>query len=128
VQTARRILLEGLEIEKRMDVVGEDAIQMPDYVTYLKKELFDFSYLQQNAFDQEDVYCPMDRQVELMKVYDKIFASPFLFKNHDTARKSFLGLQNELKNLNYTAFRSESYQENKSRIEKRIEEMLDTCK
>jgi V/A-type H+-transporting ATPase subunit A len=128
VQTARKILLEGLEIEKRMDVVGEDAIQMPDYVTYLKKELFDFSYLQQNAFDQEDVYCPMDRQVELMKVYDKIFASPFLFKNHDTARKSFLSLQNELKNLNYTAFRSDSYQENKSRIEKRIEEMLDTCK
>jgi V/A-type H+-transporting ATPase subunit A len=128
VDTARKILMEGLEIEKRMDVVGEDAIQMSDYVTYLKKELFDFSYLQQNAFDQEDVYCPLERQIELMKLYDEIFASPYLFKNHDSARKSFIGLQNDLKNLNYTAFRSDSYLEGKARIEKRIEEMLDVCK
>jgi V/A-type H+-transporting ATPase subunit A len=128
VDTAQKILLEGLEIEKRMDVVGEDAIQMSDYVTYLKKELFDFAYLQQNAFDQEDVYCPMDRQIEMMEIYSKIFASPFMFKNHDLARKSFIILQNDLKNLNYAAFRSESYLDGKMKIEKRIQEMLDVCK
>jgi V/A-type H+-transporting ATPase subunit A len=128
VDTAKKILLEGLEIEKRMDVVGEDAILMSDYVTYLKKELFDFAYLQQNAFDQQDVYCPLDRQIEIMEIYDQIFASPFNFKSHDLARKSFILLQNELKNLNYTAFRSDSYLDGKSKIEKRIQEMLDVCK
>ncbi len=128
VHMAQKVLLEGLEIEKRMDVVGEDAIQMSDYVTYLKKELFDFAYLQQNAFDQEDVYCPIDRQMEMMQLYDRIFASPFLFKNHDLARKSFLGLQNEMKNLNYTAFRSDAYADGKMKIENRIEEMLNVCK
>ncbi|MFZ4773652.1 MAG: V-type ATP synthase subunit A [Chlamydiia bacterium] len=128
VEMAQRILLEGLEIEKRMDVVGEDAIQMSDYITYLKKELFDFAYLQQNAFDQEDVYCPIDRQIEIMELYNRIFGSPFLFKNHDAARKAFVGLQNDLKNLNYTAFRSDSYSDGKMKIENRIDEMLDVCK
>ena len=58
VKKAARILREGDEIGKRMEVVGEEGISFNDMITYLKSELYEFSYLQQNAFDKEDAYCP----------------------------------------------------------------------
>ncbi len=30
-------------------------------IIYLKSELYDFCYLQQNAFDKEDAYCPLEQ-------------------------------------------------------------------
>ncbi len=65
VQTAMNFLIEGDEIGKRMEVVGEEGTTIEDMVTYLKSVLFDFAYLQQNAFDKEDAYCPLKRQVAL---------------------------------------------------------------
>ncbi len=42
-----------------MEVVGEEGTALEDMIIYLKAELYDFSYLQQNAFDKEDAYCPL---------------------------------------------------------------------
>ena len=49
VRKARDFLFKGHEIGKRMEVVGEEGIVLNDMVTYLKAELYDFSYLQQNC-------------------------------------------------------------------------------
>lgn len=65
VKQASRFLEEGAEIGKRIEVVGEEGISMEDMEIFLKSELYDFCYLQQNAFDAEDCYCPFDRQIEL---------------------------------------------------------------
>jgi V/A-type H+-transporting ATPase subunit A len=54
VKRANRILHQGSEIGKRMEVVGEEGIAMEDMIVYLKSELYDFCYLQQNAFDKEE--------------------------------------------------------------------------
>ena len=63
VRQANRLLHQGNEIGKRMEVVGEEGIAIPDMVVFLKSELYDFAYLQQNAFDAEDAYCPLQRQI-----------------------------------------------------------------
>ena len=34
-----------------------------DMIIFLKSELYEFCYLQQNAFDKEDAYCPLERQI-----------------------------------------------------------------
>lgn len=109
VQRADRILREGNEIGKRMEVVGEEGTALNDMVIYLKAELYDFSYLQQNAFDKEDAYCPLERQIELFVLINRIFEINFKFANHDDAREFFLTLQNEIKNINFTTFRSPPY-------------------
>ena len=109
VYQADRTLLEGDEIGKRMEVIGEEGTAIEDFITYLKGELYDFSYLQQNAFDVEDSFCPLDRQLILFKVICEIFETPFEFSSHDEARGYFLKLQNSLKNLNFTPFESEKY-------------------
>ena len=67
VKKAASILKTGDEIGKRMEVVGEEGVAIYDMVIYLKSELYEFCYLQQNAFDKEDSYCPLERQIEMFK-------------------------------------------------------------
>lgn len=109
-EKAFKYIKEGDEIGKRMEVVGEEGITVEDLVTYLKGELYDFSYLQQNAFDKEDAYCPLDRQIILFEMIQKIFDAPFSFNGHDEARNFFLNLQSEIKNMNFMPFESDGYE------------------
>jgi V/A-type H+-transporting ATPase subunit A len=124
IKKAYNILRNGDEIGKRMEVVGEEGISIEDLYIYLKAQLFEFAYLQQNAFDKEDAYCPLDRQIDLMKLITKIFNASFTFSSHDEARTFFHHLQNAIKNLNYTAFKSDKYQIGLKSIYKRIEEAV----
>lgn len=109
VTKAARILKVSNEIGKRMEVVGEEGVAMNDMQTYLKGELYDFCYLQQNAFDKEDAYCSLKRQVALFKLINTIFDTQFRFSNQNDAREFFLTLQNQIKNTNYFTYESSHY-------------------
>jgi V/A-type H+/Na+-transporting ATPase subunit A len=109
VKTALRYLKKGDEIGKRMEVVGEEGTSLEDLVTYLKSELYDFAYLQQNAFDREDAYCPLPRQIELFDLINQIFDQKFTFATQDEARQFFLLIQNQIKNMNFLPFDSDEY-------------------
>jgi V/A-type H+-transporting ATPase subunit A len=89
-------------------------------VTYLKSELYEFAYLQQNAFDKEDAYCPLERQIPLFQLINTIFETGFQFDGHDSARSFFLDLQNDIKNMNFMPFKSERYEKTFARIEEKI--------
>lgn len=122
VDLGEKILRESDDIGKRMEVVGEEGISIRDIVIYLKGELYDISYLQQNAFDKEDAYCPIKRQIPLFKLIGKIFETDFDFKDHDVARSYFLSLQNEIKNMNFMPFKSDRYHSAYKKIEGKINE------
>ncbi|MBA3602176.1 MAG: V-type ATP synthase subunit A [Parachlamydiaceae bacterium] len=109
VKQASKTLKNGDEIGKRMEVVGEEGTSLDDMITYLKAELYDFSYLQQNAFDKEDAYCPLERQIPLLQLLGTILDTHFLFHSHDEARNYFLALQNQIKNMNFLPFDSVAY-------------------
>lgn len=121
VRKAKEILFTGYEIGKRMEVVGEEGTAIDDMIIYLKAELYDFSYLQQNSFDKEDAYCPLERQIPLFKLINRIFDKKFHFNSHDEARKYFLQLQNQIKNMNFLAFNSDQYRHSFAAIEQTIE-------
>lgn len=124
VRRANHILRKGSEIGKRMEVVGEEGIALDDMVIYLKAELYDFSYLQQNAFDKEDAYCPLKRQIKLFQLINKIFEAPFEFITHDDARQFFLSLQNIIKNMNFMPFNSSLYNQEMAKVGELIEQQL----
>jgi V/A-type H+/Na+-transporting ATPase subunit A len=111
VHRAQRLLIDADEIRRRMEVVGEEGTPIEDLVLFLKGELFDFVYLQQNAFDSQDAYCPMERQLELFSFLQRIFVAQFDFPDRDSARTYFLHLQGQLKNMNYVEYRSAEYQQ-----------------
>lgn len=120
VKRARKILFESNEIGKRMEVVGEEGIALEDFYTYLKGELYDFSYLQQNAFDKEDAYCPLKRQIPLFQLINRIFDADYKFHSNDEARQFFLNLQNDIKNMNSMPFNSEQYKKAIAQIEDKV--------
>lgn len=122
VNLGEKMLREGDDIGKRMEVVGEEGTSIRDMVTHLKAELYDFAYLQQNAFDKEDAYCPLKRQIPLFKLIGEVFETDFPFENHDMARSFFLALQNEIKNMNFMPYGSEQYHKAYASIEQKIKE------
>lgn len=122
VRRANKLLHQGNEIGKRMEVVGEEGIVLADMIVYLKSELYDFSYLQQNAFDKEDAYCPIKRQIALFKLINEVFDANFDFHSHDEARQFFITLQNHIKNLNFMAFESDPYRKALARIKELIDQ------
>lgn len=120
VMEAKEILLEGREIGKRMEVVGEEGTALDEMVIHLKAELYDFSYLQQNFFDKEDSYCTLERQIVLFLLINKIFKAKLKFSQHDEARQYFLGLQNQIRNMNFLPFDSQEYRESLAKVEETI--------
>ena len=123
VVKARKMMIYGDEIGRRMEVVGKEGTNMEDYLIYLKAELFSFSYLQQNAFDKEDVYCSLDQQQEQFRLINEIFDQVFDFSTKDDAKEFFLGLQNELRNLNFLPFNTDRYHNQISEIRDKLEKI-----
>lgn len=121
VRLSAYFLKTGKDIAKRMEVVGEEGISIADMLIYLKAELYDFAYLQQNAFDKEDAYCPLKRQIPLLSLIYRIFTSKLTFPTHEEARQYFLTLQNRLKNMNFLAYNSDAYEKAFKEVEKQLE-------
>ncbi len=123
VESAKVITQEGSEIKKRMEVVGEEGTAVGDFIIYMKSELFDAGYLQQNSFDENDVFCPVERQVELFLMLTEIFENSFEnIRDHDDARSYFVRLSSEFKHLNVTEFKSDEYQKQKAKIENMVKD------
>ncbi|MBI5274378.1 MAG: V-type ATP synthase subunit A [Chlamydiales bacterium] len=120
VADANEILRQGDEIGKRMEVVGEEGVTLGDLILYLKAELYEFCYLQQNAFDKEDCYCPIERQIVLLVLIEQVFQSEINFNSFDEARSFYLSLQNSIKNMNFMTFKSEKYYAAYKQIEEKI--------
>ncbi len=92
VERARGILRQGDTTSQMMMVVGEDGTAMGDFVTYLKADLFDSVYLQQDAYHDVDTATSAERQ---RYVFDKIFAileQELTFKDKAEARHFFARL------------------------------------
>lgn len=124
VKRASRFLKEGNEIGRRMEVVGEEGTSLEELIVHLKAELYDFCYLQQNAFDKVDAYSPLERQIPLFLLINRIFEATFDFPTRDRAREYFLELQGKIKNMNSLPFESEMH----AKSHKEVEEMIETAK
>ncbi|MBS0623397.1 MAG: V-type ATP synthase subunit A [Verrucomicrobia bacterium] len=124
VERAAYFLQAGNEIGKRMEVVGEEGISLEDMMIHLKAELYDFCYLQQNAFDPVDSYSPLHRQIPLFTLINEIFVTEFAFPNRDTTREFFLNLQGKIKTLNSLEFEGGEYEA----VLGQIREMMNSAK
>lgn len=101
VSRSREILRSGAEVGKMMTVVGEEGISLDDLVMYLKSELLDFTYLQQNAFDDVDCASDIERQVMDFKLLFRALTQDFKFDSKPQARQFFTGLQDKYYQRNY---------------------------
>jgi len=89
VSYARNILFNGNEVSQMMKVIGEEGTSLEDYIIYLKSDLLDYAYLQQNSFDEVDYAVSPERQRIVFKTLFNILAAEFRADDKKAARVFF---------------------------------------
>ena len=111
------ILHHGDEIGSMMKVVGEEGTTLLDYITYLKSEMLDAVYLQQNSFDLIEANCGKQRQRYVTDKLVYILGSNYALQNKDDARSFFNRMRQKFIDWNYTEFESEAFAKAESEID-----------
>ncbi len=116
-QFCKSILLDGDEIGSMMKVVGEEGTNLSDYTVYLKAQMLDAVYLQQNSFDLTDADCTKERQRYVTDKLVYILGSEYNLNNKDDARSFFNRMRQKFIDWNYTPFSSEAFKKAEAEID-----------
>ena len=111
------ILHHGDEIGSMMKVVGEEGTTLSDYITYLKAEMLDAVYLQQNSFDAVEANCGKARQQYVTDKLVYILGSNYALENKDDARGFFNRMRQRFIDWNYAEFESEAFKNAEEKID-----------
>ena len=122
VQEAKNIVRRGRESYEQINILGDDGVPVSYHVSYWKSELIDFAFLQQDAFDEVDALCPLERQKFMLDLLLDICDKDFDFDDFEKCREFFKELINDLRQMNYTKFQSKEFKEYEDRISKLAED------
>lgn len=118
---AKNIVRRGREMKDQIDILGDDGVPMSYHIAFWKSEMIDFAFLQQDAFDQVDALCPIERQKYILNTIMDICAREFDFDDYQKCREYFKKLINQLKQINYCVFGSEEFKANEQELHKLLE-------
>ncbi len=113
----KNILLHGYDISSMMKVVGEEGTSLEDYIIYLKSEMLDSVYLQQNSFDPIDADCGKDRQRYVTDKLISVLGSDFVVTDKDGARSFFNRMRQKFIDWNYKPFNSDEFKNTEAEID-----------
>ncbi len=113
----KNILHAGSEIDSMMKVIGEEGTTISDYMLYLKSEMLDAVYLQQNSFDLTDANCSTMRQRYVTDKLIRVLGSDYEINSKDDARVFFNRMRQRFIDWNYTEFDSEAFKKAESMID-----------
>ncbi len=113
----QNILLHGHDIGSMMKVVGEEGTSLSDYITYLKEEMLDAVYFQQNSFDLIEANCGAERQCYVIDKLIHVLGSDYALSDKDEARSYFNRMRQRFIDWNYTEFNSEAFKNAEAKID-----------
>ena len=111
----------GKEIAEQINILGDDGVPVDYHETFWKSEIIDFVLLQQDAFDEVDAVSSLERQEEIMDIVTEICEHDFQFSNFLDVTDYFKKLINLCKQMNYSQFKSEQYEDYKRQIREALE-------
>ena len=120
VAKARGVLRSGNDVGQMMKVVGEEGTSIADFVLYLKAELIDTAYLQQNSFDAVDSACSAERQRHVFGVLCDVLDAPMSFATRDDARTFFHRLTQTMRDWNGTAWDSDDFRAGEAKVREAV--------
>ncbi|KAA6342272.1 V/A-type H+/Na+-transporting ATPase subunit A [termite gut metagenome] len=120
VNEARTYLQRGKEIAEQINILGDDGVPVEYHVTFWKSELIDFVILQQDAYDEIDAVTPIARQEAILNLVINICHTDFKFDNFNDVMDYFKSMINVCKQMNYSKFKSDSYND----FEKQLAELI----
>lgn len=122
---ARSLLYRGNEVDQMMRVVGEEGTSLDDYAIYLKSELLDAVYLQQNSFDPIDAAVSPERQRRSFDLLFQILAARLKFASKEEARGWFARLRQRFLDYNGSEWEGEAFESAEREIEGLLSEKQD---
>ncbi len=117
VEKAKDVLLRGKEAMEQINILGDDGVPLSFHDRYWKSELIDFVILQQDAFDPVDASTPMERQRYMLDYVLKVVDTTFEFDHFEELSGFFKELINNFRQMNYSEFESEQFNEHKKELE-----------
>lgn len=122
VNEAKMRLHQGKEIAEQINILGDDGVPVEYHTTYWKSELIDFVILQQDAFDEIDRNCPLERQEYMLKLVMDICRRDFSFEDFNEVMHFFRELINQLKQMNFSEFNGSEFNGYLERVRNMVEE------
>ena len=109
VYRGKTLVQRGKEANDQINILGDDGVPVDYHERFWKSELIDFVILQQDAFDDIDANCPMERQQFMYKKVLSICEHDFDFVDFEECSKFFKGLINLFRQMNYAEWQSEKF-------------------
>ena len=122
VYAGKTIVQRGKEANDQINILGDDGVPVEYHERFWKSELIDFVILQQDAFDDIDANCPIERQKMMYKMVLDICRKDFGFADFEQCSQFFKGLINLFRQMNYSEWKSEKFENYRKQIVEYVSE------
>ena len=124
VYAGKTLVQRGKEANDQINILGDDGVPVEYHERFWKSELIDFVILQQDAFDDIDANCPLERQKMMYKMVLDICRKDFAFADFEECSQFFKGLINLFRQMNYSEWQSEKFEGYRKQIEEYVSEKI----
>ena len=124
VYEGKTIVQRGKEANDQINILGDDGVPVAYHERFWKSELIDFVILQQDAFDDIDANCPIERQKMMYEMVLDVCRKEFDFVDFEACSRFFKGLINLFRQMNYSEWQSEKFFDYKRQIEQAVNNQL----
>ena len=124
VYAGKTIMQRGKEANDQINILGDDGVPVEYHERFWKSELLDSVILQQDAFDAIDANCPIERQKMMYNMVLDICRKSFDFAVFDECSKFFKELIYLFRQMNYSEWKSEQFENFRSQIEALVNSKL----
>jgi V/A-type H+-transporting ATPase subunit A len=118
----RDVIIKGREVMEQINILGDDGVPIDHHILFWKSEVIDFVILQQDGFDEIDRMTPLERQEYMLRKVLSIVKSDFKFTDFEEVALYFRSLINLLKQMNYSEYKSEQFNDYEKQLELAIKE------
>ena len=120
VYAGKTIVQRGKEANDQINILGDDGVPVEYHERFWKSELIDFVILQQDAFDDIDANCPIERQKMMYEMVLDICRKELAFADFEECSQFFKGLINLFRQMNYSECQSEKFHDYRKQIEQYV--------
>ena len=117
VYAGKTIVQRGKEANDQINILGDDGVPVEYHERFWKSELIDFVILQQDAFDDIDANCPIERQKMMYEMVLDVCRKSFDFSDFEECSQFFKGLINLFRQMNYSEWKSAKFEDYRKQIE-----------
>lgn len=122
VYEGKTIVQRGKEANDQINILGDDGVPVEYHERFWKSELLDSVILQQDAFDDIDANCPIERQKMMYNMVLDICGKSFDLENFEVCSSFFKQLIYTFRQMNYSEWKSEKFEDYRKQIEQYVSE------